>query len=211
MVNPISFAAPQAWSAGADFTPLANLGNIYQKAQQDAANKAAFAAYQQTGDPKALIGAGDMNLAQLGISAQNHMDALKQQALENKRADINVGLSQAAGSRAAAAEKRTAADWEKAPDQYIPNPKFGQPGEPQYIDQLAEATAATKARIAAQAPPDNYEFNPDYGKVEGAPRLRAITGGPSDPTTIATQAEAKSWRRHGGRRGRARRAAPEGR
>ena len=76
------------------WSSLANLGNVYQKAQQDAANKAAFAAYQQTGDPKALIGSGDMNLAQLGVTAQNHMDLLKQQGIENKRADINTGINQ---------------------------------------------------------------------------------------------------------------------
>src|SRR6478609_2326752 len=101
MVNPISFGTPQAWSAGADFAPLANLGNIYQKAQQDQANKAAFAAFQQTGDPRALIGSGDMNLAQLGINAQNHLDTLKQQGIENR-------FRQNQDARAAAAEGRAA-------------------------------------------------------------------------------------------------------
>ena len=72
---------PSQWSS------LGNLGNVYQKAQQEQANKAAFALYQQTGDPKALIGSGDQNLAQLGINAQNHMDLLKQQAIENKRSE----------------------------------------------------------------------------------------------------------------------------
>ena len=69
---------------------LSNLGNVYQKAQQDAANQQAFSIYQQTGDPKALIGSGDMNLAKLGIEAQNHMDLLKQQGIENTRANINI-------------------------------------------------------------------------------------------------------------------------
>ena len=73
-----------AVSGGADFSPLAQLPQIYQKYQQDQANKAAFAAFQQTGDPRALIGSGDMNLAQLGISAQNHLDLLKQQGVENR-------------------------------------------------------------------------------------------------------------------------------
>ena len=73
------------------WSSLANLGNVYQKAQQDAANKAAFAQYQQTGDPKALIGSGDMNLAQLGVTAQNHMDLLRQQALENARSESHFG------------------------------------------------------------------------------------------------------------------------
>ena len=76
-----------AVSGGADFSPLAALPQIYQKYQQDQANKAAFAAFQQTGDPKALLASGDMNLAQLGINAQNHMDMLRQQALENKRSE----------------------------------------------------------------------------------------------------------------------------
>ena len=164
---------------------LANLGNIYQKAQQDAANKAAFAAYQQTGDPKALLGSGDMNLAQLGISAQNHMDALKQQVLENKRANANLAINQ--GRFAHETE-----DWNKTPDQWKKNPDFGKPGEPEYIDTLAQSTALTKAKVAATALPDNYEVNPDYGKVEGAPRLRPISGGPADPTTLAAAAEAKT-------------------
>ena len=90
------------------WTSLANLGNVYQKAQQDAANKAAFAQYQQTGDPKALIGSGDMNLAQLGVTAQNHMDLLKQQAIENKRADISQGFLRNQDTRATAAEARAA-------------------------------------------------------------------------------------------------------
>ena len=168
------------------WTSLANLGNVYQKAQQDQANKAAFAAFQQSGDPRALIGSGDMNLAQLGISAQNHLDTLKQQALENRRADINVGLSQAAGARAAAGEARTAADWEKTPDQFATNP------DGTIRDLYAEAVAAARARLAAQTPPDNYEINPDFGKVEGAPRLRYVSGGPADPKTIEADARAKA-------------------
>src|SRR6478752_6779336 len=174
-----------AVSGGADFAPLAQLGTIYQKARQDEANKAAFATFQQTGDPRALIGSGDMNLAQLGISAQNHMDTLKQQAIENKRADANLSINQ--GRFAHETE-----DWNKTPDQWKKNPDFGKPGEPEYIDTLAQSTALTKAKVAATALPDNYEVNPDFGKVEGAPRLRAITGGPADPSVIATQAEAKT-------------------
>ena len=91
---------PSQWSS------LANLGNVYRKAQQDQANKAAFAAFQQTGDPRALIGSGDMNLAQLGINAQNHLDALKQQVIENKRAEENLGFNRAAASR-------LQSDWEE--------------------------------------------------------------------------------------------------
>ena len=171
---------------------LANLGNVYQKAQQDQANQQAFAQFQQTGDPKALIGSGDMNLAKLGVEAQNHRDLLAQQVIENKRADINTGINQTNAKINQGRFAHETADWEKTPDQYVPNPKFGQPGEPAYIDQYAQSAALTKAQIAAQTPPDNYEVNPDFGKVPNAPRLRAIPGGPADPTTIATAAEAKA-------------------
>ena len=60
-----------AVSGGADFSPLAQLPQIYQKYQQDQANKTAFAAFQQTGDPRALVNSGDMNLAKLGIDIAN--------------------------------------------------------------------------------------------------------------------------------------------
>jgi hypothetical protein len=171
-----------AVSGGADFSPLANLGNLYQKYQQDQADKAALATFQQTGDPRALMASGNMSLAQLGINAQNHLDTLKQQAIENKRADINLGLNQAAGARAAAAERRTAADWEKTPDPFATNP------DGSIRDLYAEAAARAKAN----AIPENYEANPDYGKVEGAPKWRYVPGGPADPSVIATQAEAKT-------------------
>ena len=38
MVNPISFG-PSGINSQADFAPLAQLGTIYQKAQQDHANR----------------------------------------------------------------------------------------------------------------------------------------------------------------------------
>src|SRR4029077_13103234 len=134
-----------AVSGGADFAPLAQLPQIYQKYQQDQANKAALAAFQQTGDPRALIGSGDMNLAQLGVQAQNHLDTLRQQGIENKRADINVGLAQGQGRRADAAEARAVYTHEHTPDQYATNP------DGSIRDLYAEAQARARA-IAAQAP-----------------------------------------------------------
>ena len=166
------------------WTSLANLGNVYQKAQQDAANKAAFAQYQQTGDPKALIGSGDMNLAQLGISAKNHQDALAQQVIENKRADINTGINQTNAGINQGRFTMEKADWDKTPDQYKVNP------DGSITDLYAEAQARAKA-IAAQAPSEGFEVNPDFGKVPGATSLRPISGGPRDPNQIKSEAEAK--------------------
>ena len=147
MVNPISYQPQQAFSGGVDFAPLANLGNIYQKAQQEQADKQALAVFQQTGDPKALMASGNMSLAQLGINAQNHLDTLRQQGLENKRADINLGINQARA-------KREAADFENTPDQYVKNPNFGQPGEPEYVDRYAQATAAARAKAPVEYKPE---------------------------------------------------------
>ena len=116
---------------------LSNLGNVYQKAQQDAANQQAFAQFQQTGDPKALIGSGDMNLAQLGVNAQNHMDTLRQQDITNKRADETQGFL-----RAEAARK--AYDAEHTPDRY----KINSDGT--FRDLYAEAATAEAVKRAAE-------------------------------------------------------------
>ena len=145
------------------WTSLANLGNVYQKAQQDAANKAAFAQYQQTGDPKALIGSGDMNLAKLGVEAQNHRDLLAQQVIENKRADINTGINQTnAGINQKRFDQQTY-DWEHpVPDNYEENPDktpgapklipiAGGPADPKTIEADARAKAAVKAEDVPQA------------------------------------------------------------
>ena len=137
MVNSISFG-PSGINSQADFAPLAQLGTIYQKAQQDQANKAAFAAYQQTGDPRALIGSGDMNLAQLGMTAQRHADALKQQGVENVRADANLGINRQNASIAQARAAREAADYENTPDQYVKN------ADGSYTDQYATIKSATE-------------------------------------------------------------------
>lgn len=48
-------------------------------------------------------------------------------------------------SRAAAAEARAAADYENTPDQYVPNPRAGEPGQPKFLDQYAQAKAAAEA------------------------------------------------------------------
>jgi hypothetical protein len=186
-----------------DFSGIGQLPQIWKQAQNEQLRQQTLANLGQggTADATALLKSGDLSLAQLGINMRNHQDELAHQAAadaEHKREfGMNYSLQQAAAARAAAAEARSAKDWENTPDEWIPNPNAGKPGEPTYIGQAGndplnmERVAAAKARAAALLPPDNYETNPDFGKVEGAPRLRPVSGGPADPTTIATQAEAK--------------------
>ena len=168
---------------------LSNLGNVYQKAQQDQANQAAFAQFQQTGDPKALIGSGDMNLAKLGIDAQNHMDLLKQQMIENKRADINTGINRTNADINQARAGREAYEFEHTPDPEDTTPtqraavarKYGiDPNSPEGKQFILAGTLPA----ANQGVPSGYQRMPDGS-------LAFIPHGPEDPETIKSQAEAK--------------------
>jgi hypothetical protein len=96
MINPISFPAPQAYSGGADFTPLAKLGDVYREAQAEAAKQRALA--QLGADPNAnaqtLIRSGIPSLAQMGLN-------LQQQGVSNTRADRQLSIQEAQEKRAA--------------------------------------------------------------------------------------------------------------
>jgi len=74
-----------AVSGGVDFAPLGQLGQIYQKRQQDEANKAAIAAFQQTGDTRALLGSGDMSLIKLGTEMERQKTLDARQARQETR------------------------------------------------------------------------------------------------------------------------------
>lgn len=136
-----------------DFSSLGQLPEIYRQGQANALRQQTLANLGQggTADAAALIRSGDLSLANLGIAMRNHEDTLKQQAIESKRnADndkFNHGIASANLGIAQARAGREAADYENTPDQYVPNPKAGQPGEPQFIDQYAAATARAKGDV----------------------------------------------------------------
>jgi hypothetical protein len=71
-INPTSFPMPQAFSGGVDFSPLANLGNVYRQGQQQAAQQQTLA--QLGPDPVAnsqfLIKSGVPELVQAGVRMQ---------------------------------------------------------------------------------------------------------------------------------------------
>lgn len=83
MVDQIQLPPVQAFSGGADFSQLANLGNVYQAAQDRARQQQALASLG--GDPNAniqsLIRSGSMPLAELGMRSQ-----LQQQEMQNRLA-----------------------------------------------------------------------------------------------------------------------------
>jgi hypothetical protein len=94
-VNPISFPAPQAWSGGVDFSPLANLGNVYRDAQSEAAKSRALAQLGQGADVDAqtLLRSGVPSLVTLGINMQ-------QKAKEDVRSNAYLTIQQEAAKRA---------------------------------------------------------------------------------------------------------------
>jgi hypothetical protein len=114
-VGGVSFVMPQAYSGGADFSPLANLGNVYRQGQQQSMQQSALA--QLGSDPAAnaaiLIKSGVPSLAQLGMSMQNQLSARAEQVREW---EAGHALQVAASSRAAAAEKRAQETYEKQQD-----------------------------------------------------------------------------------------------
>jgi hypothetical protein len=178
MVNPISFGS-SGINSQADFAPLAKLGDIYQKARQDEANKAAFAAFQQTGDPRALIGSGDMNLAQLGMNAQRQQDTLRQQGVENKRADVNLGINQTNARINQERATREKEDWDKTPDQYstIPNPD--KPGETMIVDNYAAIKATTELN-------NRKNLAKELGYEPGSAGYKAVLSSGEDPSSAAS-------------------------
>lgn len=172
-----------------DFSALGGLADTYKKARTDAVRQQTLASLGQGGqaDVGALLRSGDLSLAQLGINMQNRQadDAWRHEeaARAQRNADRSYGLQVRAANRADDPTPTNFVKDPNAPGGYRP---IG-PADPAYIESIA----AAKARAAAATPPDNYELNPDFGKVDGASRLRPVSGSPADPATIKAGAKAK--------------------
>lgn len=119
-INPLQLPSSQAFSGGADFSPLANLGTIYQKAQAEQGVKEAFAGGIGN-DPQSLSALAakvapynpqlGMTLAQLGTTAANTLyqrgrdekgdtRQAAQDALSNQHWQASYGLQVRAANRA---------------------------------------------------------------------------------------------------------------
>jgi len=77
------YAAPQSL----DFSSLANLGQVYKQANQDANRQATLAQLGQGDkiDPRVLLASGDLSLANLGVQIQNRQQDQERQAKLDQR------------------------------------------------------------------------------------------------------------------------------
>jgi len=168
-----------AVSGGVDFAPLANLGNIYNKARQDEANKAAIAAFQQTGDTRALLGSGDMNLAKLGAELEQQKAA--QAFREKSHADTvshqnrSYSLQERSANRADEAQKR--ADAIAARGEFVIKEVEDANGVKSLVRvKVLGPEGAIGAGPAASAAPAGNPFNPAGGKFnEGEGKAAGFT------------------------------------
>lgn len=112
MVNPISFPTPQAYSGGADFSMLANLGNVYKKAQEDARQQEALGklGQGQEADAQTLLTSNVPSLAQLGLNMQDRSVTRQREDVTNAQAQSNWQQQQAIRT---AEEKRRAETFEE--------------------------------------------------------------------------------------------------
>lgn len=173
----MGFQGPPA----ADFySQLSGLGDVIAKNRADQAKRDAFAQATMPGPEgtvdygRAVLGLAqaDPQAAALFASRQNHMDSLKQaetaaarQAARDKVTDSHWSSDYALRK---AAEGRTAADYENTPDQYAPNPRAGEPGQPKFIDQYEAAKKAAEA--AANGGQPEVGLQPAYGVgLDGKP------------------------------------------
>lgn len=96
-IAPLQIPQLGAVSGGMDFSPLANLGNVYRQAQQEQQKKEALSALAG-GDPNSLdirplLASGDMSLAQLGINLRNRDQDLQRQGERDKIGDQHWAAS----------------------------------------------------------------------------------------------------------------------
>lgn len=162
----------QAFSGGIDFSPLANLGNLYKQAQADALKQQTLAQLGQGGaaDANALLRSGDMSLAQLGIALRNRQEDLARQTAQDARSAANDKFSHDLQLKQLALSERAAnrADEDKyvikevtAPDGSTSLVRINQRGPEGPI------SAAGSGPSAPSNPFGGGKFNNEQGKAAG--------------------------------------------
>jgi hypothetical protein len=140
MVNPIQLTNPTAYSGGADFTPLANLGEIYKKAQNEARLTelgkqlaAGSTDYRSAAGQLAEMGDTASMLKFIALAEQQRKEQLGLEASKAFGGGLLAPLLSGgnAGARPSAAETIIDAPSAKvAAPQLVPNPAADDPTAP---------------------------------------------------------------------------------
>ena len=155
-------------------------GQAQQEEQQgqNSARQALAAALGADGkvNPQAYLQAASNPFAsaqQLGAvgKVQDWQHQTEQDAEHKREWGASFGLQKQAADRASY-------EFEHTPDQYVPNPKAGQPGEPAYVDQYAQAKLAG----ASTARPMTPQEKQSYGLAPDAPAMMT----PDGPKTLGS-------------------------
>ena len=177
------YATPQSL----DFSSLANLGQVYKQANQDANRQATLAQLGQGDkiDPRVLLASGDLSLANLGVTLQNQQTQGERDARdfafrqeEAKRAQQNADRSY--GLQARAASRADEGPVEKAAARARVAGQYGiQQGTPEFkAFVLTGELPANASKI-----PAGFESDPSTGG------LKPIAGGPADPAYLRTKGD----------------------
>lgn len=147
-----------------DFSPLANLPNIYKQAQQQRMRDQTLAALGQGGgaDADTLIKSGDLSLAQLGLNLRNQQMEKERQAQRDAISDQHWQKSYDLQARAAA----RAAE-EKPIIKEITDPNTGQTSFVRIMPNSGRYDTLRPPPGTAPAPQPNPGLNPNspFGKA----------------------------------------------
>lgn len=108
---------------------------------------------------------------------QDWQHQTEQDAEHKREFGVTSGFQANADRRAAAEEARKASNFQSTPDQYVPNPRANEPGQPAYIDQYAQA------KVAAQ-PPGARPMTAQERQAYGLPAEGGAAMTPDGPKTL---------------------------
>lgn len=164
-----------AQSRDLDFTSLANLGQVYKQANQDATRQATLAQLGQGDkiDPRVLLASGDMSLANLGVQIQNRQQDQERQARLDDRQHSRDAQADKQWAASYDLQKRAAARAEE--DKFAVKDYTDANGNTQFVrfnPRTGELSPVAGAGTPSASQPNNPfsaggKFNEGQGKAAG--------------------------------------------
>lgn len=164
-----------AQSRDLDFTSLANLGQVYKQAQQDANRQATLAQLGQGEkiDPRVLLASGDMSLANLGVQIQNRQEDQARQARQDERQTARDAQADKQWAASYGLQKRAADRADE--DKFTVKDYTDANGNTQFVrvnTRTGEVMPASGAGAPVASQPNNPfsaggKFNEGQGKAAG--------------------------------------------